>query len=1078
MKLHLPHKLLLALLAIGGAGLAAGEAVADLGNIMYVGDSITHGYGGPSYRWQMHKIFADNGISYNSVGVTSGNYSNGVAAGTAYGNSVYNNVHSSVSGERAWDVSGRKKNTNRLGGTNINDWLGLDETYTGPYKIDPATEMPQTFVVLLGTNDTLSDYASLGGIGSGTNLQQVLLNMFGYDSATGTWDMTTGDMTSIIGSMREANANADIIVQTIPTYSPNHKNNSLAQDFAAIEECNRVLKEWAGKMRVQVVQSDAGMVDVANTAKPYSGVPSMLNDGLHPSLQGDMIMAGNLAKAMGYAGRSAGQARKGGAGFNVQTADVFANAARKANVTLSGSELLFADGATLAYEWGTESAPEAGFTVEFRLSDGLGNGYADSNWNTSGNFSLAVGDGNHSGLLHVNEAYIRWGDTTLYSTDASALTQTLRVAYVYGNSEQGLSSGYYVWLDDMLIGEALGSVGAAAYGVTLTNGTGGSLGVADLVLDSTGSWAPLSNGLVNEQLIISPLAAETNPGEIRWYEGVLYNTNSGTIGNNLRAGTWDSSAGATGRIVGATYTGGNASEGLQVSTGNYTGNIQVDIAGPATAAKWSTLQYANGKLTGNASLRFRDFTGTAAWTTIFGAANCTGIDGNVYMEFSAEGLKINAGTFNGLSPAVAGTFNASVTGEIRMVFNAGTFNGDIIGAEAHEREHSVGSTNIFVNGGVINGSIYAAGSTSSVTGGTAITITGNAAEISGSINAGGNIATNGYTGGTIGGNATITINDVTAGDAAKGFDKYSGSISGGDHVAGLRILNINNTRLESFNATLSNFDKIEINRDSDIGLTSLGGASELILIGNLTLKEGTYENLNLNNSGTLTLKGQAKMAMTSSRDENQAGTIVVDGAGASFNGGGVTSSNAVEMREGHAEGLENFKGAFMAIKATGDVTLGGVTSEQLTSLDVLGAGASVSGLSGDISLGESVITLDTEALVGDKRAIALEDGKTLTITDSLTLNLSEELLAVLQERSGINLTANANSDEPAKIKLYLTNGNLNVDAANVSIGNASVYGMEVLGSEGAIAFRLAPEPTTCTLSLLALAALAARRRRK
>lgn len=222
MKPHLPHTILLSLLAVGGAGLATGDAAADLGNIMYVGDSITHGYGGPSYRWQMHKIFADNGISYNSVGVTSGNYSNGAAAGAVYGNSVYNNVHSSISGERAWDVSGRKTST-RLNGTNIDDWLGLDETYTGTYKIDPATEMPQTFVMLLGTNDTLSDYANKGGIGSGTNLQQVLRNMFGYDSVTGTWDMTTGDMTSIIGSMREANANADIIVQTIPCYSPNFR---------------------------------------------------------------------------------------------------------------------------------------------------------------------------------------------------------------------------------------------------------------------------------------------------------------------------------------------------------------------------------------------------------------------------------------------------------------------------------------------------------------------------------------------------------------------------------------------------------------------------------------------------------------------------------------------------------------------------------------------------------------------------------------------------------------------------------------------------------------------------------------
>ena len=47
------------------------------------------------------------------------------------------------------------------------------------------------------------------------------------------------------------------------------------------------------------------------------------------------------------------------------------------------------------------------------------------------------------------------GDTILYSLDMSANTENLRMAYGTGNEQEGLKGGYYVWLGDMLIGEAL-----------------------------------------------------------------------------------------------------------------------------------------------------------------------------------------------------------------------------------------------------------------------------------------------------------------------------------------------------------------------------------------------------------------------------------------------------------------------------------------------------------------------------------------------------------------------------------------------------------------------------------------------
>ncbi len=63
MKVRLPLPLLAALAAAFPAATAA-PAGTELGNVMFVGDSITHGVNSASYRWALHKIFTDNGISY------------------------------------------------------------------------------------------------------------------------------------------------------------------------------------------------------------------------------------------------------------------------------------------------------------------------------------------------------------------------------------------------------------------------------------------------------------------------------------------------------------------------------------------------------------------------------------------------------------------------------------------------------------------------------------------------------------------------------------------------------------------------------------------------------------------------------------------------------------------------------------------------------------------------------------------------------------------------------------------------------------------------------------------------------
>lgn len=76
MRLRLPLSLRSALLACSVLfTTVASASVSDgnLGNVMYIGDSITHGVNSGSWRWAMHKIFTDNGVSYTEKGIMTGN---------------------------------------------------------------------------------------------------------------------------------------------------------------------------------------------------------------------------------------------------------------------------------------------------------------------------------------------------------------------------------------------------------------------------------------------------------------------------------------------------------------------------------------------------------------------------------------------------------------------------------------------------------------------------------------------------------------------------------------------------------------------------------------------------------------------------------------------------------------------------------------------------------------------------------------------------------------------------------------------------------------------------------------------
>lgn len=103
-------------------------------------------------------------------------------------------------------------------------------------------------------------------------------------------------------------------------------------------------------------------------------------DGLHPNAQGDLLMAGNLAKGMGYAGRSAGQERKAahelevnfGQSPSITQQTLEANGFTANNVTISNNTVNFnkSGSSSLTYNWG--SRPGTGQRLHGRFHSAPG----------------------------------------------------------------------------------------------------------------------------------------------------------------------------------------------------------------------------------------------------------------------------------------------------------------------------------------------------------------------------------------------------------------------------------------------------------------------------------------------------------------------------------------------------------------------------------------------------------------------------------------------------------------------------------------------------------------------------------
>ena len=712
---------------------------ADLRNVMYVGDSITDGVTGmKSWRYSFFQVLADGGIGQNEEGYFQHRQSShAIPDGTiaTYGGREFQNTHSAEASARSWETSGKKDGA-RYGHSSIQNWLGQSDTmrnnqpYTG--RVYKDTEAPNTYFMLLGTNDLLSE----GGVNNHvteTSYNDTVRNMFGYSD--GTYDGETGTFDIILDSMLKARSDAQLVIMEMPTWNPSRGgNHDNASDFAYMARFNQTLIGWAAgnanKEHITVVDPNRGMVDVANTTKPGAGVANMfISDGLHPSAQGELIMAGNMARQLGYAGRSVGLDRA-----EYGTPDTVWAAAENASITVAaGAEAqVFADNAFTVGD---------GYTIDFGAL--YGNGITDG-WSDKANaLSVQVGDGFHTGTLKLSEAYVMWGETILYSRNNSQEGDNFRIAFVNQSVDESdhVSTGYYVWMGDQLIGEALTAGSGDFNGIKLTS-TGANGTVNDLTW-SNKAYAPTTELYVNpdSEALFHLVQDNVMPTHDNTPQGIRTDITWTATTDKFALPSGQSSTAETiykeySSTIGAAYTG--------AANANYEGNI---------------------------GMRYTGDTDMDARQSVLSVWSAT-VTGNVYMQFDNPNTVYNSFT-NTDKLSVTASYNGNITGSYTAVYNAGIFNYDVRGGEYNNDGYTIGGGSYsYVNGGTFKANVMGGGRRGTINGGTHVTVTGG--NIAGSVYGGG-------LGGTINGGTHVTITGgIIGGDVIGGGT--GGTINDGTYV--------------------------------------------------------------------------------------------------------------------------------------------------------------------------------------------------------------------------------------------------------------------------------------------------------
>lgn len=815
MRLRLPLPLRCAVLTCLSVMMAVTTATGTITNgenIVFCGDSITqaagiNGAGGTGYRYQVFKNFVDNNITYNPVGSNASN-AGGAGATPNYGGLQFDQRNEGHSGWKA-DVDGVS------GGSSIANGI---PGWTKNYDAKNVFIMAGTNDILHMNNTTAPDTATV--------VARIQKCIDGY-----------------LADVPDAKIYVSAILPETGSGSGNWNGNVAAYN-KRVREINEALAALAREKGYTYVESDKGWRLADDGATVPQNVFS--HDNIHPNAQGELLMAGNIARALGVGQRSAGLTRKaasGLAGHLSMTALPTTGMHGKAwSMGKNPNTFVVSSNGTSFYEqsW-TGSNLTNGYTCDLSLQM-----FASNTVNNT--FSLKLGNGTTSGLLNLGADRVSWGTTILYVGVNTNEVSDYRVVFHPGDTANGITSGYYVWRNGVLIGEALQGAAGSLNGLQAGGMEGSVLaGLTGLSWDTTGAFAPNYSGVAGadakgtERLtgFTSLDAPVVIPDwQVMWPEGTPSAITAATAGdiktaiNNL-----------TGTPKNAKITGTFTSVSAGSSLISDSGNAYVELAGTWVNTITNDGKYLNlisgGSYSGNFYFKVgeggRITTGTAeapgtAYQGALLGINGGSFTGNLYMEFASSTLTIEGRTLiSGQPTAVVGAWGTNtqnLNGSVTMVFKDGTFGfsgntglqGAIIAGGYNGAGVSstiTGSTYVQIDGGTFYGSIIGGGNKGNVaTGasgsGTNILIKGGtiSGNIYGGSSNGGNVGTTEFANGT---SILIDGSNVSAAHPLS----ISGNIYGGNSGTGIVY---GNTLI-----TLSNFDQTKL-ASFAAGTTFNGGA--------------------------------------------------------------------------------------------------------------------------------------------------------------------------------------------------------------------------------------------------------------
>ncbi|WMB14673.1 SGNH/GDSL hydrolase family protein [Akkermansia muciniphila] len=480
------------LLSCIASGIFSTAAAADPGGVIFIGDSITQGgsfLAGKvaSYRYSLFKNFVDNGIRYNPMGTTQG-----AAMGTDVSSQTpdymgvqFSNVSESAASGRSYQYAGHEANAmyRQDPGT------VMPEKNRGPLSVklgleNPFTQSSEQFYdgtsLVTYTGDT---YQSLyGDVKASTACIMIGINDLYDMSQKGyaqTHEQIVENIQRIVTTLQEYNPDMNVVVMGCLPVGSN--NGALGAGVNNVSNYNNLLQQAVSGW--STATSSVQYADVSQGFYASNGAMIDTIRGAHPNAQGELIVAGNIARVLGVGQRTMGLERRSGANLTFHadlstTSPVVKNASGAVLGTFthasSGADNLWSsNGSTLSFsspqntsDWLRLALPAntAGEARTITLSIQLSMVHDEV---TPGSNFLTVflGDGLYgAGLLAIGEDGIYWGNgssgTLLYGAaydDANSHFMTqgihdLRIV-ISGATEDGSKGLFQIWLDGQLIGE-------------------------------------------------------------------------------------------------------------------------------------------------------------------------------------------------------------------------------------------------------------------------------------------------------------------------------------------------------------------------------------------------------------------------------------------------------------------------------------------------------------------------------------------------------------------------------------------------------------------------------------------------